>query len=271
MNRPYSLALGLVALVTLALLSLPENGATRVKLGVGGLFLPLFGIAGSIQGLAADSPSTLASRRQLLSEIDRLRRENQQLHLRLLEGEEARRENDRLRDALQWQRRTPGEFKFARVVGHDPANWWRSLLLNAGRRDGIRPSLPVLTDEGLVGRVAEVGFDRSRVLLVGDPNCRVAAQVVSGPDRRTIAKGILAASSSTLDRLLVDLTFVPGTALLQPGQEVITSGDGGVFPKGLPVGRVVDVRTNDYGLYLEARIKLAVNLNRLEEAWVLLQ
>jgi rod shape-determining protein MreC len=270
-NRPYSVALGLVALLSLALLNLPESGASRVKLAVGGLFLPLFGLAGSLQGMAANPPASISSRSQIVRENERLNQENQQLRLRLLETEEVRRENNRLREAVQWQRRTPGQFKFARVVGQDPANWWRSLLLNAGRRDGIRPSLPVLTEEGLVGRISEVGFDRCRVLLVGDPNCRVAAQVVTGPDRRTVAKGILTANSSTLDRLLVDLTYIPGSALLQPGQEVITSGDGGVFPKGLPVGRVVDVRTNDYGLYLEARIKLAVNFNRLEEAWVLLQ
>jgi len=58
---------------------------------------------------------------------------------------------------------------------------------------------------------------------------------------------------------------------LKPGQTVATSGDGGVFPKGIIVGQIVDVRTNDFGLNLEARVKLAVNLNRLEVVWVLTQ
>ena len=74
-----------------------------------------------------------------------------------------------------------------------------------------------------------------------------------------------------MDRLLVDLIYVPGVAVLKPGQSVVTSGDGVTFPKGITVGQIVDVRTNDYGMNLEARVKLAVNLNRLEQVWVLLQ
>ena len=76
---------------------------------------------------------------------------------------------------------------------------------------------------------------------------------------------------STLDRLLVDLIYMPGGSLLKPGQLVTTSGDGGIFQKGIAVGQIVDVRTNDYGLNLEARVKLAVNLNRLEQVWVMTQ
>jgi len=65
--------------------------------------------------------------------------------------------------------------------------------------------------------------------------------------------------------------FVPGSSLLKPGQTVLTGGEGVIFPKGIMVGQIVDVRTNDYGMNLEARVKLAVNLNRLEQVWVLLQ
>jgi rod shape-determining protein MreC len=95
--------------------------------------------------------------------------------------------------------------------------------------------------------------------------------VLDARDRSALAKGIISPSASSLDRLLVDLIYVPGGSPLKPGQPVITSGDGGVFPKGITVGQVVDVRTNDYGLNLEARVKLAVNLNRLEQAWVIIQ
>jgi rod shape-determining protein MreC len=86
-----------------------------------------------------------------------------------------------------------------------------------------------------------------------------------------VAKGIISPSASSLDRLLVDLMFIPGGSLLKPGQSVVTSGEGGVFLKGITVGQIVDVRTNDFGLNLEARVKLAVNLNRLELVWVLTQ
>src|SRR5207247_2181388 len=154
------------------------------------------------------------------------------------------RENVQLRQAVEWKPRAPWQRRLARVVGQDPANWWRDILIDAGSRHGVRTNMIVLTPEGLVGRVAEVAFDRSRVLMVGDPNCRVATQVLQPTDRSVVAKGIVIPSSSSFDRTLVDLVFVPGGSVLKPGQSVVTSGDGGVFPKGIAVGHIVDVRTN---------------------------
>jgi rod shape-determining protein MreC len=108
-------------------------------------------------------------------------------------------------------------------------------------------------------------------VLVGDPSCRFSAQVQEARDGSVVAKGIIEPSASSFSRLLVNLIYVPGGSLLKPGQTVLTSGDGGVFQKGILVGQIVDVRTNDFGLNLEARVKLAVNLNRLEFVWVLTQ
>ena len=264
LTRSYYLAFGLVALLALVALSLPDRTAQRVKLAVGALYLPLFGLAGSFQGLADQAGAQLLPRKTLLREVDSLRRENGELRLRLAQLEEAWRENQRLRQALQWRDRLPWRVKAARVVGQDPSNWWRNVHIDLGSRDGIRPNLTVLTADGLVGRVAEVGFARSRVLLIGDPGCRVAAQV-----QETREKGSIIHSGSSLDLLVVELTYLPGTAACRPGHTVITSGDGGIFTNGIPVGTIIEVRTNEFGLYLEARVRLAANLNRLEEVWVL--
>jgi hypothetical protein len=77
------------------------------------------------------------------------------------------------------------------------------------------------------------------------------------------------ASEASFDRQIVQFAYVPTPVELQPGQTLTTSGDGGVFPKGIPIGRIIDVQTNRFGLYLEARVRLAANLNRLEEVWVI--
>lgn len=271
LKRPYYIALGLILLMVLVVLNLPDPKAGRLKLAIGSLFLPLFGMAGSAQNLADRAGSTFASRSALVSELDRLRNENQQLQTQLMQAQEAWRENTRLRQALAWQKRTPWQLKLTRVIGHDPANWWRMIIIDVGSRDGVRTNMTVLTSDGLVGRVSEVGFDRSRVLMAGDPNCRFSAQVQQVNDKSVVSKGVISPSASSLDRLLVDLLFVPGSSALKPGQTVVTSGDGGVFPQGITVGQIVDVRTNDFGLNLEARVKLAVNLNHLEQVWVLMQ
>ena len=265
------MTVGLVLLLVLVVLNLPEQTAGKLKLALGGLFLPLFALAGSAQNFAEQTGNAIAPRSALLQQIDELRKENQRLHEQLVQAQEASRENAQLRRAVGWQQRVPWSLKPARVVGQDPANWWRTIMIDVGLRDKIHPNMTVLTPEGLVGRVTDVGFDRSRVVLVGDPNCRFSAQVQEPRDQSVVAKGIISPSASSLDRLLVDLVFVPGGSLLKPGQPVLTSGDGGIFQKGITVGQIVDVRTNDHGLNLEARVKLAVNLNRLEQVWVMLQ
>jgi rod shape-determining protein MreC len=118
--------------------------------------------------------------------------------------------------------------------------------------------------DGLVGRVGSVGLTRSQVVLVGDPNCRVSALV----ENETRDTGVVGAAGP-LDSSLVDMSYLSRTANLKPGQTVVTSGLGGIFPKGIPIGKVVDAQAVDYGLRIEARVKLAANLSSLEEVWVL--
>lgn len=264
-KRPHYLALSAVLVIALAVLNLPERRARQLKLLWGSAFMPLFGLAGSAQDLAGSVRNAVLPRSLLARQLQALQKENDQLKLQLIQQDALRLENQRLRQAVGWQAQAPWRLRMARIVSHDPANWWRSALIDLGQRDGIQVDQPVLTSDGLVGRVTEVAYTRSRVLLVGDPNCRLSGQL-----ERTRDKGILSPDEGSFDRQVVNLTYVPTGANLQPGSLVITSGDGGVFPKGIPVGRVVDVQTNDYGLYLEARVRLAADLNHLEEVWVLL-
>jgi rod shape-determining protein MreC len=138
--------------------------------------------------------------------------------------------------------------------------------IDAGQRDGVRVDAPVLTAEGLVGRVSAAAHTTSQVVLIGDPKCQVAVVV-----RETGEQGVLSAISvGVLDHRLVDLTHLPRNSALKPGQTVYTSGLGGIFPAGLAVGAIVDSRSVGYGLYTEARVKLAVDSSRLEDVMVML-
>src|ERR1044071_2958263 len=105
LKRQYYISFGLVLLVVLVVLNLPEPSAGRLKLAVGGLFLPLFGLAGAAQNLADQAGGTLVSRNTLLRQINELRKENQQLRQQLSQAQEAWRENSQLRQALKWQQR----------------------------------------------------------------------------------------------------------------------------------------------------------------------
>jgi rod shape-determining protein MreC len=259
------LALGAVTLLAVLILSLPPRAATRFKLAVSSWFLPLFGLANTAQQLPADLADSVLPRRELLQQIDRLRRTNEVLLAQASQAAAILRENDQLRTQLGWQRQAPWKLKLANVVLREPANWWRTLQIDLGSRDGLRENLPVITIQGLVGRVSAVGFTRSQVVLLGDPNCRVSA-LVDNPARDT---GIIGAGGP-LDTSLVELTYLSGGVSLKPGQNVFTSGLGGVFPRGIPIGQVVDSRPVEFGLYTEARVKLAVNPGALEQVWVIL-
>jgi rod shape-determining protein MreC len=258
------LALGAVVFVAVVLLSLPTQATTRLKLAIGSWFLPLFGLAGAAQQLPADLADSVLPRRELLQEIDRLRRENQQLREQQIQTAAIALENDQLRDLLAWQRQKPWRLKLANVVMRDPANWWRTVQIDLGSRDGIETNLPVLTSDGLVGRVSAVNFVSSQVVLIGDPNCRVSALV----DNATHDMGVLMAGGP-VDTSLVQLNYLDSSANLKPGQNVSTSGLGGVFPKGIPIGKIVDAQPIEYGLATAANVKLNANLGALEQVWVL--
>ena len=182
---------------------------------------PVAGFAGAVESL-----DELAS---LRSENARLREENErlihwQLLARRLEGE-----NQSLRDLLRLKPGPPARHIAARVVADTGGAFARSVLVNAGTLDGVRQKQSVLSSEGLVGRVVQVGRRSARVLLITDLNSRVP--VVVG-DRRLHA--ILAGTNG--DRPV--LRYFVGDDVVAEGDFVMTSGQGGMFPPGLPVGTV---------------------------------
>ena len=257
-------ALGAVIVVAVLILSLPTNATTRLKFAISSWFLPLFGLADTAQQLPADLADTVLPRRELLQQINKLRLENQQFKEQQFQTAAIARENDQLRASLNWQKQMPWKLKLAKVVTRDPANWWRTVQIDLGTRDGVRENLPVLTASGLVGRISSVKQTSAQVVLIGDPNCRVSALV----ENAAHDTGVLLASG-LLDTSLVQLTYLASSANLKSGQSVVTSGLGGIFPKGIPIGQVVDARSVEFGLYTEARVKLNANLGSLEQVWVL--
>jgi rod shape-determining protein MreC len=266
LKRPHYFALGLILLVTLVTLALPFKTTARLKLGLGSLFLPLFGLANSVQQGAARAGDAVLPRAELIREKETLRAQNQELRLQLMQAEGLVRENERLRQQLGWQPHKGWKVKPANVVLREPSNWWRTVQIDLGSRDGVKVNSPVLSTEGLVGRISSVSLTRSQVVLLGDPNCKVAARV----DNRSRDTGVVG-GSGPLDTGIVELGYLSRTAELKPGENVWTSGLGGIFPKDILIGKVLDSRSEDYGMSMTARVKLAANLSALEEVWVMME
>ena len=181
-KRPHYIALGLVGLLTLILLNLPHHTANQIKLAIGSLFLPLFGLSKSSQQLAKEAGDALMPRRELLKQNEELRLTNQQLQLHAMQADAAMRENEQLRQLLGWQKQSPWKVKLAKVIARDPANWWQIVEIDLGSRDGLRADLPVLGPTGcLVGRISSVSLTSAQVALIGNSNCRVSALVNNEP------------------------------------------------------------------------------------------
>jgi rod shape-determining protein MreC len=196
-------------------------------------------------------------------------RENQDLHQRIAE---LKLENERLvmagveNQELRRSQSLPLARRFAlhpvEILALSGEVLPTSATVSAGRRQGIEQGDPVLTGDGLLGRVGETYEDLSRVTLITDPNSAVACEVES-----TGVLGVLRLASSPHARLV--LANVPLTDTVHVGQRVLTSGYSRHYPRGLAVGRVVRATPDASRLMLEVEVAPAVQLSRLRHAFVI--
>ena len=192
---------------------------------------------------------------RLRERIDRLEDEN-------LQYREAIVSSERFQRLVGFRARRDVPMVPANVVAQDLSRWFRSVIIDQGATSGIRPGMPVITDSGVVGVVAGTTPSESKVLLVIDPQSRIDAYV-----QRSRARGSVrgsAAGSVAFEHVLRDEDVAVGDQLL-------TSGLGAVYPKGLVVGYVERVERKPYGLFQVADILPAVDFRKLEEVFVLLE
>ncbi len=198
--------------------------------------------------------------RTLREENKRLQFEASTLKRRLDQLQEQALETQRLQRLLAMRDNSQAEFLTARVIGKDATNWFKTILLDCGSMEGVRRNQPVLAPNGLVGRVVEVTPTSARVQLFTDP-----VSAVGGLIQRTRVTGIVSGNLGAGARV----RYLPLMGDVVVGEEVVTSGMGGVFPKGIPIGRIATVERKSGVLFQEATLTPAVDLSRLEEVLIL--
>lgn len=264
-KRPYYIAVAILAVLTLLVLNLPSRTTARLKSALGSLFLPLFGMAGVSQQAAGKAGDTLLPKSELIAANNSFHRQNQELRLQLAQADVMIKENERLRQLVGWQKQNRWNVRLARVIYRDPANWWRTVQIDLGSRNGLSNNLPVLSPEGfLIGRVSSVSLTKSHVVLIGDSNCKVPAVV----ENETRSQGMIT-GGGPFDSSFVNLSYLPSSAAIKPGQRVVTSELSAIYPKGIQIGMIAEARPGESGLNQEADVKLSANLSSLEEVWVL--
>jgi len=168
-------------------------------------------------------------------------------------------ENQRLAQLLDFRARLDGVAYGARVIGRDPLPWFRTLTLDRGERDGIRRGMAVLAPEGVVGQISRVSYTAAQVLVLTDNNSGIDALVQRSRGRGIVQGDLDAGCYMKYLRRAEDVVV---------GDQVITSGLDGIFPKGIMIGKVVEVALRNRGLLQVAVIQPSVALDRIEEVLI---
>lgn len=201
----------------------------RTRVAVTDMVTPLLDAASRPLATVSDVVNEARSLTQLRKDNAALRLEN----ARLIQWQTAARtlisENEELRRLLSFVPDDLATSVTARVIGDSGGTFVRNILINAGRRAGVAKGQAALVSTGLVGRVQEVGERSARILLITDLNSRIPVVVES-----TRQRAVLVGDNSDRPRLL----HLPGNVTIAKGERIVTSGHGGVFPPGLPVGIV---------------------------------
>ena len=174
--------------------------------------------------------------------------------------EEMAQENIRLLALLNLRQGFNQSSLAARVIAADAASWFRTLTIDRGLTDGLHEGAAVIAPAGVVGRIIKCTDHSARVLLLTDASSAAAALVQNSRTR-----GVVRGQGSYLS-----FDYADRLHPIQIGDQVVTAGTGGIFPKGLPIGSVSRVQQENYGLFQTVEVRPAVDFSRLEEVLVLL-
>lgn len=190
-----------------------------------------------------------------------LKKQISRLESDLTTMEEVRKENLRLKQLLSFSEGLSPQRVLAQVVGWDSANEFKVIRINKGTSDGIKVMSPVITDQGLVGYVYRATPNYADVLTILDQNNRVDV-VVERTRTHGIVEGVM--------NFKCALKYVMRNEPVEVGDKLITAGVGGIYPKGVKVGMITDIRKENFGMTLSVEVVPSVDFDKLEEVLVLL-
>ena len=257
------IALLLFIAATAAVLTLKTPATKALQAKVMTIFSPFIRASATMQSTTTKAIAPEINPKELQRDNERLRLENQNLRIVNQRQNELFEENNKLRQLAGYKLRAPFKSLIAsHVIKRSAATWWNTMIIDKGSDDGITTDSPVVTDVGLVGKTGRVSKTVTEIILLTDELCRVAAMVEG-----TREKGILTGERGGGDmKPDLRLRFLSRNAAIQPGINVYSSGDGGVFPAKLLLGKVK--RFENQEISGEAVVEAAVDFSVLEDVFV---
>ena len=203
--------------------------------------------------------SAVGHYKSIALENEQLKEENARLRQETYHAREGLQELARLHTLVRFDDKWDYPIVTSRVVGHNPGRFLTTMVINRGTEHGVHENMPVFSMNGLVGKVSKATLNHSRVQLLVDPNLKLSVM-----DRKTRVVGFLESMDG------VRLTaMVPTHAGIRAGDTLITSGLGGIFPKGIPVGTVKDIRKSDLDVMRQMDVEPFQDFTTLEEVFVM--
>ncbi len=258
--------IAVIALIALIIATSGDNGLSMPESVVGSAVTPVAdaaaGATNSVAGFFARVFRSTDTDRELSSALERIA----ELEGSVATMNELQKENARYKELLNFKDSMPElEMAAARVTGKNPGVWFDLFTINAGRAQNIQAGMPVVTAQGLVGYVMEVGALWSKVIAVVDSECSVPAIVERTRDDVMI-RGMLSTGEESALCQMYNLRFEND---LVPGDRVLTSGLGGGFPKGILIGEIIEVSRIRDEAGANATIRPAVDFAQIEEVLII--
>jgi rod shape-determining protein MreC len=222
----------------------------RTASSVGGWFGRIFGSIGTLRGASAEN--------------EQLRQRVAQMETELRDTRQRASEADRLEKLFKLNESSQYKTVVAQVVGRDPSMWFDSVQIDKGRWAGIEVNMPVVTADGIVGRVVSTGPWSAQVMLATDERSGAGAVVGQlGSNAMGSVKGLGESG-------LLDMRYVSGLEKVQPGDIVTTTGQDGIYPPGYKIGEVVEVKPGSATTTQVIHLRPSAGLEKLKEVAVLL-
>ena len=241
---------------------------TWLENGIYNIMSPFFNILESTGNYLNGIYQSFFQSRELLEENQRLRQELSEQVIINISLNEVVRENQRMREIYNLDSAYIENLELlgTRVTGQAPSSWEQRIMINKGSNHGVEERLPVISFNGyLVGRIINTGVNSSQIMMVNDPDFSVGARVSRETSR---ASGVVRGQPGETDRLIMER--IDWDADIEEGDLIITSGISDQYPRGLQIGRVLEVFSDNFGLSKSAYIDYNLGNQDLEELLIIL-
>lgn len=252
--------------ILMALSTLPKGVLDFTGNVFGVIVTPVQKLLGGVVDTVGNGARFILSIGNLDEENTKLKEQISVLNSEAREINDIKSENERLRAMLSLkQKETERVMVASNIISGDVDNWFSMFTLDCGTSDGIKVNDAVITNDGLVGYIYEVGYNWSKVKTIIDPTGSVSSQI-----DRIQANGVCSGDITLKNSFSLKMSYLTLSSAVIIGDDVVTSGLGGIYPKGIHVGKVIEIQKSSDGMSQIAIVKSAVKFDEISEVFVII-